>query len=67
MPHTPLRAKILYMRFISHGIYFYQGVVPIMKVRRRRQQHREAFMRDSLTFLAPIAATGAMILLLFYG
>jgi hypothetical protein len=51
------------MRLISHGIYFYQGVVPIMKVRRRRQQ----LMRDSLTFLAPIAATGAMILLLFYG
>jgi len=39
----------------------------IMSPRHRRQQYRDTFMRDSLTFLAPIAATGAMILLLFYG
>ena len=34
---------------------------------RRRQQYRYTFMRDSLTLLVPIAATGAVILLLFYG
>lgn len=34
---------------------------------RRHHQYRDTMMRDSLTFLAPIAATGAMILLLFYG
>ena len=34
---------------------------------RRRQQHRDTFMRNSFNLLVPIAATGAMILLLFYG
>jgi len=41
--------------------------VPIMSLRRRRQDFIDTVIRDARALLAPIAATIAMILLWFFG
>ena len=41
--------------------------VPIMNLRRRRQDYSATLRRGALALLAPIAATFAMILLWFFG
>jgi hypothetical protein len=38
-----------------------------MSLWRRRQDYMDTVIRDALLFLAPIAATCAMILLWFFG
>ncbi len=41
--------------------------VPIMSIWRHRQAFVDSLKREIFVFLAPIAATGVMILLWFYG
>jgi hypothetical protein len=50
-----------------HGVSLLRIEVPIMSLWRHRQDYVDSLKREIFFFLAPIAATGAMILLWFYG
>jgi len=50
-----------------HGVSLHLIKEPIMSIWRHRQEFVDSLKREIFVFLAPIAATGAMILLWFYG